>query len=85
MTNLTLWGYGLQSPLQFGWEMRDGWPRCATSPETIMEVHNMVFEDHCMKLQEIVEAIGISSEWVYHIFTDELGMKKYLLDGCSDY
>ena len=36
----------------------------------------MVMEDHQLKLREIAEAVGMSSEWVYHILTEELGMKK---------
>ncbi|XP_066907646.1 histone-lysine N-methyltransferase SETMAR-like [Halyomorpha halys] len=33
-------------------------------------------EDRRLKVREIAEAVGMSSEWVYHILTEELGMKK---------
>ena len=29
-----------------------------------------------LKVREIAEGVGMSSEWVYHILTLELGMKK---------
>ena len=29
-----------------------------------------------LKVQEIAEAVGMSSECIYHILTEELGMKK---------
>ena len=33
-------------------------------------------EDHWLKVRDIAEAVGMSSERVYHILTEELGMKK---------
>ena len=36
----------------------------------------MVMEDRQPKVQEITEAVGMSSEWIYHILTEELGVKK---------
>jgi hypothetical protein len=36
----------------------------------------MVMEDSRLKEQEIAEAVGMSSEWIYHILTEELGVKK---------
>ena len=38
----------------------------------------MVMEDHRLKVREIAEAVGMSSEWVYHILTEELGMKNII-------
>ena len=31
-------------------------------------------------MREIAEAVGMSSEWVYHILTEELGRKKLKID-----
>ena len=36
----------------------------------------MVIEDRRLEVREIVEAVMMSYEWVYHILTEELGMKK---------
>uniref|UniRef100_T1HBU2 Uncharacterized protein n=1 Tax=Rhodnius prolixus TaxID=13249 RepID=T1HBU2_RHOPR len=36
-------------------------------------------EDRRLKVREIAEAIGMSSERVYHILTEELGNEKILL------
>ena len=36
----------------------------------------MVLEDRRLKVWEIAEAVGMSSEWAYHILSEELGMKK---------
>jgi hypothetical protein len=40
------------------------------------KVHIMVMEVRRPKVRETAEAVGMSSEWVYHILTEELGMKK---------
>ena len=36
----------------------------------------MIMEDCRLKVLEIAKAVGMSSERVYHILTEELGMKK---------
>ena len=36
----------------------------------------MILEDRRLKVREIVEAAGMSSEQAYHILSEELGMKK---------
>ena len=64
-------------PQRFGWESLDDdlrieWQKSTTTREFIAEVHKMVMEDHRLKVQEIAEAVGMSSEWVYHILTEEL-------------
>nr|XP_024214869.1 putative uncharacterized protein FLJ37770 [Halyomorpha halys] len=53
-----------------------GRPKSATTPEFIGKVHKKVMEDRRMKAREIAEAVGMSSERVYHILIKELGMKK---------
>ena len=55
---------------------RSGRPKRATNPEVIAKVRNIVLEDRRMKLRDIAKRVGISYERVYHILTEELGMKK---------
>ena len=38
----------------------------------------MAMEDCRLKVCEIAEAVGISSKWVYHIFTYDLAMKQII-------
>ena len=64
--------------------MMCSWPRYVTTPEIIAKVHKMVLEDCRLKGQEIAEAVGMSYEWAYHILSEELGIKKYLLDWCRN-
>ena len=52
----------------------NGRPKSATTPKFTAEVRKMVMEDHRLKLWEIAEAVGMSSEQVYHILTEELRM-----------
>ena len=64
-----------------GWEdLEDdqfrGQSRYATNPEIILKVHNIALEDHQLKLLVIPEATATSSEWIHHILTDKLGVKK---------
>ena len=51
-------------------DLHSGWPKSATTPEFIAKVHKMVMEDRRLKVWEIDEAVGMSSEWVYHILTE---------------
>ncbi|XP_066994420.2 histone-lysine N-methyltransferase SETMAR [Anabrus simplex] len=55
---------------------RSGQPKSVTNPEFIAKVHKMVMEDRRLKVREIAEAVGMSSERIYYILTEELGMKK---------
>ena len=54
----------------------EGRPKCATTPEIIEQVHDMVLDDRWMKVREISETIGISKERVGYISHEELDMKK---------
>ena len=38
----------------------------------------MVMEDRRLKVREIAETVGMSSEQVYHILTEESAMKKII-------
>ena len=46
---------------------RSGRPKSAMTPELIAKVHKMVMEDHRLKVREISEAVGMSSERLFHI------------------
>jgi len=47
---------------------REGHPKSATTPEIIEQVHNMVLDDQRIKVREIAETIGISKEYVGHVY-----------------
>ncbi|XP_014288449.1 protein GVQW3-like [Halyomorpha halys] len=55
---------------------RSGRPKSATTQEFIPKVHKKAMEDRRLKVREVAEAEEMSSEHVYHILTEELGMKK---------
>jgi histone-lysine N-methyltransferase SETMAR len=55
---------------------REGRPKSATTPEIIEQVHDMVLDDHQMKVCEIAETVGISKERVGYILHEELDMRK---------
>lgn len=57
-------------------EEREGRPKTATNEEMVKKVHKIVNADRRLKLHEIAEAVGISSERVYSILHEQLGMKK---------
>ena len=51
-------------------------PKSAITPEFIAKVYKMVMDDRLLKVREIAEAVGMSSEWIYYILAEELGMTK---------
>jgi len=51
-------------------------PKCATTPEVIEQVHDMLLDERWMKVRKIAETIGISKERVGYILHEELDMKK---------
>ena len=40
-------------------DSRTGCRKSATTPEIINKVHDIVLEDHCLKVSEIVKTVGI--------------------------
>jgi hypothetical protein len=46
------------------YDLHSGRTKTATTSEFIAKVH------------KIAETLGMSSEWIYHILTEELGIKK---------
>jgi len=57
-------------------DKREGRPKSATTPEIILQVHDMISDDRWMKVHEIAETIGISKERIGYILHEELDMKK---------
>ena len=55
---------------------RSGRPVEFAIHETIEKIRNMVLADRRLKVQEIMEAVGISHGSVVSILKDHLGMKK---------
>ncbi|KYN30115.1 hypothetical protein ALC57_00447, partial [Trachymyrmex cornetzi] len=55
---------------------RSGRPTTTTTTDNIEEIHQMIMDNRLIKIREIAEAVGISKEYVCHILTEELGMRK---------
>jgi transposase len=55
---------------------RSGRPKTAVVPKIIDKVHDMVLADRRVKVRELAEAVGISTERVHFILHHELHMKK---------
>ena len=57
---------------------RSGRPNEVVTPETIKKVHQIVFENHKLKLREIADTLKISCGSVYAILHEDLSMRKLL-------
>lgn len=57
-------------------DKRLGRPTTATTTNNIKKIHQLVLNDHRIKVREIVEAVNILKKCVPHIVTKELGMRK---------
>ena len=55
---------------------RPGRPKEVTTEETVNKVHDIVLADRRLKLREIAEMVGISTERVHNILHEFLGMRK---------
>ncbi|GFW85952.1 histone-lysine N-methyltransferase SETMAR [Trichonephila clavipes] len=64
---------GLKS---LGDDERSGRPNTATTDENITKVHQMVLDDHRIKVREIAEVMNMSKERVCHILNQHLGIRK---------
>jgi len=53
----------------------EGHPK-STTPEIIEQVHDILLDDRRIKVREIAETIGISTERIGYILHEELDMKK---------
>ena len=59
-------------------EARSGRPCTSRNEEVTEKVSQIVMEDHCLTLREIVEEVGISRGSVHSILTEDLCMQKVL-------
>ena len=55
---------------------RTGRPNEVTTPEMIEKIHKLVLEDRRIKVRQIAEITGISTERVHFILHEQLQMKK---------
>ncbi|XP_025154465.1 uncharacterized protein LOC112588509 [Harpegnathos saltator] len=55
---------------------RSGRPKEVVTPEIVDKIHGMILDDRRMKVREVAEAVGISTEQVHHILHEYLDMKK---------
>jgi len=60
----------------------EGSPKCATTPEIIEQVHDVLLDERWMKVRKIAETMGISKERVGYILHKELDMKSFAQSGC---
>jgi len=55
---------------------RSGRPKEVVTPEIVDKIHGMILDDRRIKVREVAEAVGISTERVHHILHEYLDMKK---------
>jgi len=55
---------------------RSGRPKEVVTPEIVDKIHGMILNDRRMKVREVAEAVGISTERVHHVLHEYLDMKK---------
>ncbi|KAF7265905.1 hypothetical protein GWI33_020651 [Rhynchophorus ferrugineus] len=53
-----------------------GRPKEVVTDENMKKIHKMILNDRKLKLNEIAGTIVISTEHVYHIIHEYLGMRK---------
>ena len=58
-------------------ESRSGAPQTATTEENVTKIHDLVLADRRLKVRELAETVGISTERVSHILHEILGMKFF--------
>ncbi|GFX27720.1 histone-lysine N-methyltransferase SETMAR [Trichonephila clavipes] len=59
-----------------GVEERSGHPNTPTTDKNILKVHQMVLDDHRIKVREIAKVMNMSNEHVCRILNQYLGMRK---------
>ncbi|GFX04765.1 histone-lysine N-methyltransferase SETMAR [Trichonephila clavipes] len=59
-----------------GDDERLGRPNTATTDKNIAKVHQMMLDDHRIKVREIAEVMNMSKERVCHILNQHLGMRN---------
>lgn len=61
-----------------------GRPVEITTLNIVEKIHGMIMENHRVKVREIAEAVGISTERVHNILHEKLLVKKLCAAGCRD-
>ncbi|GFW87159.1 histone-lysine N-methyltransferase SETMAR [Trichonephila clavipes] len=59
-----------------GDDKRSGRPNTASTDENTAKVHQMVLDDHRIKVREIAEAMNMTTERVCQILNQHLSMRK---------
>lgn len=54
------------------------------TPEKIYKIHEMILDDLGIKVREVAEAVGMSTERVQSILHEYLDMKSYPRERCRD-
>lgn len=47
----------------------------AIMTDNIKIIHQMILDDHRIKIKEIAKTVGISKECVFYVLADDLGMR----------
>ncbi|XP_033229876.1 histone-lysine N-methyltransferase SETMAR-like [Belonocnema kinseyi] len=55
---------------------RSGRPKEVITPEIVDKIHEIILDDRIVKVREVAEAVGISTERVHLILHEYLDMKK---------
>ncbi|XP_033229063.1 uncharacterized protein LOC117180682 [Belonocnema kinseyi] len=55
---------------------RSGCPKEVITPVIVDKIHRMILDDRRVKVREVAEALGISTEQVHHISHEYLDIKK---------
>ncbi|GFS87604.1 histone-lysine N-methyltransferase SETMAR [Trichonephila clavipes] len=58
------------------YDERSGRPNTATTDEIILKIHQMVLDDHRIKVRDIAEAMNMSKERVCHVLNQYYGMRR---------
>lgn len=57
-------------------EHRSGRPIVVATPEMIDKIHDIVLEDHRVKVSEVADIVNVSIEHIHNILHEQLHMKK---------
>jgi len=55
---------------------RPGRPKTVTTPEIIVQIHELILEDRRISAKSVAEQLGISRERVVSIIHEDLDMRK---------
>ena len=76
-TTVTFWADQFKRGRKnLGDDERSGRPKTATTNENFAKVHQMVLDDHRIKVRTIAEVMNVSKERVFHMLNQHLGVRK---------